>query len=109
MFDYSFITRETEKIGYVGIYVRITIQESRAEISLKRTVAFAKWDAASGRVKGNTAEAKEINQYLEAGVVTHPYLLCPRVFAGGLIVEKQHVYFYTLSIENAGQLHESDS
>ena len=70
MFDYSFITRKTEKIGYVGIYVRITIQESRAEISLKRTVVTAKWDAASGRVKGNTAEAKEINQYLEAGVVT---------------------------------------
>lgn len=70
MFDYSFITRKTEKVGYVGIYVRITIQESRAEISLKRTVATAKWDAASGRVKGNTAEAKEINQYLEAAVVT---------------------------------------
>ncbi|MBK7129030.1 MAG: site-specific integrase [Crocinitomicaceae bacterium] len=46
------------------IYLRITIDGKRTEISTKKWVAIDKWNNSSQCAKGNGDEAREINQYL---------------------------------------------
>ncbi len=46
------------------IYVRITLNGKKVNISLKQKVDVDAWDAKSQKMKGNTAQAKEINLYL---------------------------------------------
>ncbi|MFA5297464.1 MAG: site-specific integrase [Lutibacter sp.] len=47
------------------IYLRITVNGRRAELSIQRKVSLEKWSSGSGRVKGYSSEAQEINQYLD--------------------------------------------
>jgi len=47
------------------IYLRITVNGRRAELSTQRKVSLEKWNSGSGRVKGYSSEAQEINQYLD--------------------------------------------
>lgn len=58
------------KSNYAGeekalIYVRVTVNGERAEISIKRTVDRDRWDAAANRVRGNKEDAREINTLLD--------------------------------------------
>ena len=46
------------------VYVRITVNGERAEISIKRTIDRDRWDAAANRVRGNKEDAREINGLL---------------------------------------------
>jgi integrase len=46
------------------IYVRITIDGKRAELSTQRSIEPDKWDASAGLVSGKSQEAKVINDYL---------------------------------------------
>lgn len=46
------------------IFARVTVDGKRAEISLKKKIAPAKWDAKAGCVKGNNEEARTINNYI---------------------------------------------
>ena len=46
------------------IYVRITIDGKRTEISTKKWVELSKWNQEGQFVKGNSDEARTINQYL---------------------------------------------
>jgi hypothetical protein len=48
------------------VYVRITINGERAELSIKRRVDRDRWDAAANRVRGNKEDAREINALLDA-------------------------------------------
>lgn len=48
-----------------NIYLRITVNGRRAELSIQRKVSLDKWSSASGRVKGYSSEAQEINQYID--------------------------------------------
>lgn len=48
-----------------SLYARVTVNGKRAEISLKRKVDADRWDAANGRMRGNTMEAKSLNLYLQ--------------------------------------------
>jgi hypothetical protein len=52
------------KGGKALIYARITVNQKRANISLKRKVPLELWDAKSKRVSSKSAEAKWINQWL---------------------------------------------
>lgn len=64
-FGIQFITRqnkETEKS--LTIYVRITVNSTRAEVSLKQYIAPSEWDSHKGMAKGNKSEIKELNQFL---------------------------------------------
>jgi site-specific recombinase XerD len=59
------------KSNHVGedkalVYVRVTVNGERAEISIKRTVDRDRWDAAANRVRGNKEDAREINALLDA-------------------------------------------
>ena len=53
------------------IYVRITINGTKARFSLKIRVSEKIWDAKSGRAIGHSHEALQANRYLDS-VVTHP-------------------------------------
>ena len=56
------------KIGADGtapIYLRITVNGQRAEVSTKRTVAPDKWNTDKGCVRGTTEDVKALNAYLD--------------------------------------------
>ncbi|HTD41545.1 MAG TPA: Arm DNA-binding domain-containing protein [Mucilaginibacter sp.] len=46
--------------GSVPLYARVTVNNRRAEISLKKKIDSALWDVNRGIVKGNTKEAKTV-------------------------------------------------
>lgn len=46
------------------IYMRITVDGQRSELSVQRKVTLSKWSAQGGRAKGYSTEAKELNNYL---------------------------------------------
>ena len=52
------------KNGEAPLYVRITVNGQRAEISLKRKIKLTNWSAIKNRVKGTNQEARTINEYL---------------------------------------------
>ena len=47
------------------VYLRITVNGERAEISVKRTVDPERWDSTSNRVKGNKEDAREVNALID--------------------------------------------
>jgi site-specific recombinase XerD len=50
--------------GLVPIYTRITINGKRIELSSNRFVEMSKWSTESGKMKGNSEEARSINSHL---------------------------------------------
>jgi integrase len=50
--------------GLVPIWARITIDGKRAECSVKKQILSTLWDADKNRAKGNSDEARAINNYL---------------------------------------------
>ena len=61
------------------IYVRITINGTKARFSLKIRVSEKIWDAKSGRAIGHSHEALQANRYLDSVVTrinTIYYRLC---------------------------------
>src|SRR4051812_11007948 len=62
-----FYTRKTRqaKGDTLPIYLRITINGKRIEQTINRTIELSKWSNKAGKVKGNTADAKSINNLLE--------------------------------------------
>ncbi|MEN8816532.1 MAG: site-specific integrase [Nonlabens sp.] len=51
--------------GEALIYARITVNQKRANISLKRRVPVKLWDPKKNRSKGTSAEARQLNQYID--------------------------------------------
>ena len=56
---------KTTTDGLVPIYLRITIDGHRLEVSTKRYVEPLKWSTESGRMKGNSEEARSLNSFLD--------------------------------------------
>ena len=50
----------------LSIYLRVTIDSERFEVSTQRYVEKAKWSSVAGKVKGNTEDVRTINQYLDS-------------------------------------------
>lgn len=48
-----------------NIYLRITVNGKRSELSIGRKVDFNKWNSGTNRVRGFSKEAQEINQYID--------------------------------------------
>ncbi len=57
---------KTTTDGLVPIYMRVTIDGQRFEVSVKRYVKAEQWSAEAGRLKGNHEEAKQLNSLLDA-------------------------------------------
>jgi len=53
------------KNGLLPIYLRITINGARIELSTSRFVEKTKWNAEAGKMKGNSEEARLINTHLD--------------------------------------------
>ncbi|MFD2826647.1 site-specific integrase [Leeuwenhoekiella polynyae] len=47
------------------IYLRITINGSRAQMSISRSIPLNKWSSSKGRAKGTNKESKEINDHID--------------------------------------------
>ena len=66
-FRILFLARwELEKNGKVPLCARITIDGEEVKFSLKSEVSSAIWDPKSGRGKGQTKEALQLNRYLDS-------------------------------------------
>lgn len=66
-FSILFMIRRTDllKNQEAPIYMRITVDGERAEISLKRSINPAHWNEVKGNAKSGTPYAKELNFFLE--------------------------------------------
>ena len=53
------------KNGLLPIYLRITVDGVRVEVSTSRNVEKSKWSVEGGKMKGNSEEARTINSYLD--------------------------------------------
>ena len=51
------------------IYLRLTVNGQRAEISVKRSVEPERWDPKANRVKGNKEDAKAVNSLIDMMVL----------------------------------------
>ncbi|PRX52597.1 Arm DNA-binding domain-containing protein [Salegentibacter salegens] len=56
---------KTDKQGKVPIYMRITYDGKRAEVSTMRKVELNKWNSKANCFKGQSSEAKSINRHLD--------------------------------------------
>jgi len=58
---------KTEKGTTEGgiIYARITVNQKRVLVSLKRKISLESWDSSRKRAKGHSIEARQLNQYLD--------------------------------------------
>ena len=56
---------KVDQQGNAPIYLRITIDGQRAELSAKRDAHISKWNSQSQRVDGRTENIRELNSYLE--------------------------------------------
>ena len=65
-FGVHFIIK-TSKIsgGEAPVYVRISVDSQRVEISMKQRVDPGQWNHVRGLAKGNKNEIRELNEYLE--------------------------------------------
>tara|TARA_R110002050_G_C8927213_1_gene511787 strand:+ start:324 stop:1637 length:1314 start_codon:yes stop_codon:yes gene_type:complete len=67
-FGIQFITRQSREkndLKSQRIFARITINGSRAEISLKQRVEPKDWNSVKGMAKGKSGEQKKLNQFLD--------------------------------------------
>lgn len=56
---------KADRNGKSNIYLRVTVNGKRAEMSVSRKVASDKWNTEIGRVIGKSAEAQQLNRYLD--------------------------------------------
>jgi site-specific recombinase XerD len=56
---------KSQNASLLAIYLRVTIDGQRMEISTKRTIEKDKWSSISGKAKGNLEEARSLNAYLD--------------------------------------------
>ncbi|MCM4157794.1 site-specific integrase [Gramella sp. AN32] len=55
-----------DKMGNAPIYLRITINGKRSELSIKRRVNLKQWNTKMGSYRGKSAEAGSFNRYLSS-------------------------------------------
>jgi hypothetical protein len=53
------------KNGLLPIYLRITINGTRIELSTSRYVEKSKWNNPAGKIKGDSEETRLINSHLD--------------------------------------------
>lgn len=59
------INASRTKDGIAKIYARVTVNQKRANISLKHNIHIDKWDANKKRIKGTDIKARQVNSYLD--------------------------------------------
>lgn len=65
-FTVIFFTRKSRSNpNQISIYVRITVNGKRSEMSLKRSIEQNQWDNTKNRGRGNSATVRMLNAYLD--------------------------------------------
>jgi site-specific recombinase XerD len=66
-FNVLYFVKHTKRLkdGTLPIFVRITLNSSRVEFGLQRSVEDEQWDTVKGKAKGNSKQTKEVNAYME--------------------------------------------
>ena len=59
------IRKEKAKNGKAPVFARVTVNNQRCEVSIKKFVPVRDWDGRKGRVKSLTDEYKNLNSFLE--------------------------------------------
>ena len=86
------------------LYARITVNGKRIDISLKRKILLQLWDSTKKKARGNSREARQINQYL-AQVQTQLFQCYQDLkFKGELITAKLIKEIYLGEDENSKTL-----
>ena len=57
--------KKQEKNGESPIYARVTVNQKRLSISLKRRLDIDLWDTKNKKFRGSSQKAKEFNRYLD--------------------------------------------
>ncbi|ASV31599.1 site-specific integrase [Maribacter cobaltidurans] len=66
-FTVIFFTRKSRSVpNQLSIYVRITVDGQRSEISLKRSIPSKEWDSSRNRGRGGSQRIRVLNAYLES-------------------------------------------
>ncbi len=58
-------TSKANKSGQLPIYFRITVNGERFEFSTKKFIEKSKWSSEQSKMKGNSDEARSLNNYLD--------------------------------------------
>ncbi len=56
---------DKNKKGKVPLFLRITVDGRRSELSLKRKIDPLAWNSFSGMVKGSRPQTKQLNRFLD--------------------------------------------
>lgn len=84
-FNQNFIIRRVRQKNKATtlVYLRITVNGARTELSLQRECDPERWDSNRGRLNGKTEEAKSFNAYLDA-VQLKIYDICQTFISTGI-------------------------
>ena len=68
LFSFIFYIKRSkaDKNGKANIYLRITVNGKRAELSISRKVDVSKWIPSVGKMKGSSIEAQQLNKYIDS-------------------------------------------
>lgn len=66
-FGLTFYSKKAKMLenGSVPIYLRVTLDGQRMELSTKRSLYAEQWNPVAQKMNGSTTEAKKFNQYLK--------------------------------------------
>lgn len=56
---------DKDKDGLVPLYLRITVNGKRSELSIKRKIHRSKWNTEAGKLRGTTTEVRAFNRHLD--------------------------------------------
>ena len=67
-FALLFFVRRTKLLsnGEVPVYLRITVDGSRSEFSINRSIKEVNWDPKRSKAKGKSKESQELNSYIDS-------------------------------------------
>jgi site-specific recombinase XerD len=55
-----------DKNGRAPIYLRITVDGKRSELSIKRKIILSRWNTEAGKMRGTTSNIRELNKYIDS-------------------------------------------
>ena len=81
---------KTNVDGLLPIFIRITVNGERIELSTKRFTTSEKWSVEGNRMKGTSAESKATNSYLDT-LKAKVYDYQPQRIVTGKQIGRAHV------------------
>ena len=85
--------------GNANIYLRITVDGRRAEMSVRRKVPINRWNSETGILMGQSTESKVINEHL-AAIRSKIYKIHNRFLDDGKYVSADRVLNSYLGLDN---------